>query len=990
MTNSLTVAAQNASSCSEKKKSSCKFCGKEGLLILPVRVGTLPVEAKAPALPKAVAAHAKTTRLVTSTYTLRIARVGYLYVLINRAGTLSWQCYISTAQGYWWQFAADTPPLAPPEFTCTAESERINASMISIPNATEVQTAYLFFTPSPLTVAMMGERKLKSIAAAESLCEIGQMVKFSPTNWVGGGRRQENCLDAAGIRSAVAEFVFYNYQSDPLNSPLAQAMLNSTFPLLNDGLTAESRKMALAEAVPQLVRLGPLNSYIEEVGAVAVAIYDHIGAVQELNDFRNDGLNVVEDFLNRSDKDGVTNRWKFTSLQALRELKVGYETGLTRDVPVLHADTALHIQAMHEPLFPEDTEQMTHYKQGRKKLSVYSAGRAAWRRAFPAEAARLDADLKKHNDSLVRKQEKAKADAAVAWGKRYASLIDHDAITSFDSAFGSESKAATALAAQRVADHLRCMSHPRLVDAFEFYDRADLISGAHFERQSALCTMGLAGTAKGAEQIDVWQNMPVSARENIYMRGLLLNQDKIVAEAASALAAAGNIAAAAPAPSLIPGDKMALALKNLIKFFAAADKAWDEYVRESEKPGNFRNKGLEKTWEGAKLFKLSELNRTIFRSGITNFEKRAVGFFGGLVFSKMGNLAEELNFNHLMYGIDPEKPHIDPKTKKEYSRGEGPLVKSESAKSPDSAKIESAEMAAKAARAESDKAAKRMMTIAQYRDMQRKAGIAFTAEEYLSRKSHMTSNYHQVRISGLLGVLETFAIAGKLHDIHKNGGGSGIEWAEASASLFAVASITCDLGYGMAKSARESTTVAAVKGAGDIVRGGWKLAAGALGAIAGVITVIVDFKKLSEEYDGKNRTGEKTVLIMRIGIGIWNTGAGAAAAWSYTGPLFRRAASTLASDALRRIATLAFFAKGAEWLSARIFLLRLVAWGTGAGLVLTLGEIGYHIYLQYQPTALEIWMKRSVFRKRALGGSAFQDYAEEIEELAKARQLVGL
>lgn len=181
----------------------------------------------------------------------------------------------------------------------------------------------------------------------------------------------------------------------------------------------------------------------------------------------------------------------------------------------------------------------------------------------------------------------------------------------------------------------------------------------------------------------------------------------------------------------------------------------------------------------------------------------------------------------------------------------------------------------------------------------------------------------------------------------------------------------------MAKSAREFARDAAARGAG------------ALGAVAGVITVLVDIKKLWREDDGKVRLGEKSVIIVRIGVGIFNTATGAAAAWSYTGPLFRRAASRLGTDAVRRRAMFAFVATGAEWLGARVFLLRLVAWGIGAGLLLTLGEIGYHVYLQYQPSALEIWMKRSVFRKRSSGGNAFQEYDEEIEELAKARRVVG-
>jgi len=43
-----------------------------------------------------------------------------------------------------------------------------------------------------------------------------------------------------------------------------------------------------------------------------------------------------------------------------------------------------------------------------------------------------------------------------------------------------------------------------------------------------------------------------------------------------------------------------------------------------------------------------------------------------------------------------------------------------------------------------------------------------------------------------------------------------------------------------------------------------------------------------------------------------------------------------------------------------------------------------------QPNALEVWMKRSVFRNRSLGGNSFYSLDAEIEDLASARQLVGV
>jgi hypothetical protein len=987
MTNSLTLAAQNASAYSDPVKKDCKFCGREGLLILPVRCCTLPIEAGAPALPGHIGSHAKEVPISLSSYTLRVFRVGYLYMLINRKGALSWQCYISNAAGYWYQFAADAPPLVPPEFTCQRDTHGINASMVSIDPADNVKTAYLMFTPSPLTVAMMSDKELKNIAKAEAMCAKGQMVKFNPASWVSGNHKQPDCLDGSEVATSVAEFSIYK-RAHPIENSLTEAMESATFPLMADGHETQSKAVAMAAAIPDLVRVGPLADFMIRTKAVAIALYDHIGVVQELNNFRNEALNKVEQFMVAKDNDGVSNRWKFDSIQAIRGIKAGFANGLVSDVTE-NTDTAPYIRARYEPAFPGDDEVLKDCKM-RRFQPTYRAGRDAWRKEFPEVAAELDLKLQKQASSRAELIGLSKLHAQENWEKKYAPLLDAKAIAKFDTAFNAATLAATGLAAKRVEDHLAWVLHEHFISAFDCYDRTNLLSGGHFEVQSALATFGMTGIEQSAVQIDIWQAMPVTERKNIYMRGLLLNQLDIEKEAATALANAAKLVGEASSLGGLTSDaglKMASVLKGLVKFFSAADKAWDEYVRESEKPGNARNKGLEKQWEGVKLFKLAELNRAVFRGGITNFERKLVGYFGGLVMARMGGLAEELRFDQLMYGIDPEKPHIDPKTKNPYPLGEAPVR--DPSKSTTAIASEELEKARLKTNAEATKARKMMITIAQYRDLQRKAGITFTAEEYLNRKSHMTSNYHQARIGGLLAVMETFALAGKLSKIYKQGGEIGIEHLEAFASLLAVSSITCDIAYALAKSARESTADTAVKAAADITRGGWKLGAGALGAAAGVCMVISDYSKLKTESEGKGRMPQLVILGFRMVVDVANTGAGGAAAFSYSGPLFRRIEGKIAARAVIRRGTLLAAAEGAEWLAGRVFLLRAVAWISGAGLVLTVGEIGYEIYLHYQPNALEVWMKRSAFRNRALDGRPFSGLDQEIIDLNEATQLVG-
>ena len=235
MVNSIAIAAQNATMGYQDTGTECvkcRFCGKQGLLVLPLRCGTLPKAAGAPPVPAKVAKHATALALHESSYTLRITRVGYLYVLVVRKGTLAWQCYASTPQGYLAQFAADSPPREAPEFSCEPTSCGMNASMVAIPEAEDVSAAYFLFTPCPLTTATLG--RLKSIAKAEELCGKGQMTKIHPAAWIQGSHAQPDCLAPGAVMDVLAEFAIIK-ADHPLSAPITRHLFNATFPAMGTG-----------------------------------------------------------------------------------------------------------------------------------------------------------------------------------------------------------------------------------------------------------------------------------------------------------------------------------------------------------------------------------------------------------------------------------------------------------------------------------------------------------------------------------------------------------------------------------------------------------------------------------------------------------------------------------------------------------------------------------------------------------------------------------
>lgn len=975
MANTLTTAAQNASATSTAPSSGCQFCGKQGLLILPLLCAVTPKSAGAPALPGHIGGHAKDIAIGESTYLLRTTRSGYWYLLVNRKGSLAWQCYASSAEGYLAQFAADTPPLEPPEFTCQPNTCGLNASMMAIERADQVDAAYLLFTPDPLTTTKLGEIK----GMAESLCAKGQMVKLQPKAWQDGNHSQPNCLDAAGTASSVAEFTLAKKTHDIFNNPLAKALANSCHPLMSDGYGDDK---PFAVAALQLSRLDSLLRYMALNKAVSVAAYDHIGITQALNDHRNDALNKVNDFLNTPDKEGQTNRWKFDALQAINEVKAGFEKGLVSDAMHSAQWAEDNLRAHHEPIFPDDTPEMR-----KLKLSWNNAtkdyDRKTWPQRNPHKSAELEAALAQARADHPKELTRAKEEALQRWNKKYAPLLDAKAMTAFDANFDGAGKAAMAEAEKRVDDHLAWVIHDRYVDAFDIYDRKNMVSGLRFERQAALCTLGMTGIEKCAKQVDTWLTLPVTERKNIYMRGLLLNQADIEKEAAKALADAETIAAAAPTVAAISGDKMYKALKGLIGFFKSADAAFDEFLR--DKDGQTRA-NFNASYEAGKLYKFAEINRSIFRAGITTLEMNHVGRVVGLALARLGGVTEHVVVDELLKGIDPQSPHPDTPlhpTKPAFNPNNKPTT---TVDVPVRANVSPAHAArtGKQVAQQIEPELRALMTDAQAQHQARVQGVTYDIDEYL--KNNRTNNYHQARIGMLLSVLETIALGSKVWGM-RDGKVNRLQVIEASANIMSIVSIGYDIAYATTKSVREQTKDTTIKGAGDVVRGGYKMWAGAFGAVAGGLGIWADNIKLEEETAGANRTGQKTILRMKILLGYANTGLGASAAFSYSGPMLRRVEINLATSALKKRAAIGTAARAAEWLAKRVLLLRLVAWGSGAGWALTAGELLYYGYLYLQPSELEVWCKRCAFRNASLGSQPYLSAEQELEELAKARKL---
>lgn len=112
----------------------CSFCGREGILIYPVRYAiACPAGAeKAPALTGNFQITDAPTEVAEAKYTLRAVRTGYLYTYDEKRGRL--KAYIVTPQGYLVNFPYQEPPpvLRPGPMACTNPVDAILSMCIDI------------------------------------------------------------------------------------------------------------------------------------------------------------------------------------------------------------------------------------------------------------------------------------------------------------------------------------------------------------------------------------------------------------------------------------------------------------------------------------------------------------------------------------------------------------------------------------------------------------------------------------------------------------------------------------------------------------------------------------------------------------------------------------------------------------------------------------------------------------------------------------------
>lgn len=850
-------------------------------------------QSNTPALNSLLGKNVKNISVSNFKYTAEMVDSGYIYAMVKRKKGFEWMGYIVNDKGHLSYFPVDKKaPTAAPDFACKGNEHDIFSSFVTVEYIASnlAEKLYIVYTHAPMTDARRKEYQEK----ADQYVIGGKWQSVDVAGWIGGKTEFEHCLN---------------------HTRLGKSVFNpSSF-----GSDRWGKIVKKFSSKP--------NAYTSTV------LYDPIGITVKLNEYRNEAYIPVDDFLEAKDINGVSNQRRLDAVHRLDTLKSSLAQRTTQYHTTREMDTRISIDGR---------------LQG-QLLTIDELSRAAQKRGDTKEVARLEQrkrEVLKENAELINKREQNKQSAIEDKTQADFQVCDknlsYSEAESFKKLASKKYETALNVANQRAQQHLNWLNSNSLHNALDIYDQKDLQSGCAFKAHIACMLFGMEGATASAKQIDEWIKAPEFVRKNLFIRGLYSNQLEAKAKHDEVKNTAIDLTAV--------GIKTT---KMLVDFLKKTDSAWDEWVRNQDKNNTWNVKFFKP--ERTVMLYVSNFSRVIFRAGMgTSSESRFVKSISQkLLFAQMGELASKLEFNQVVYGVDPEK-----------------LTGGKVTSNPDFNNKVTGMLSGQAAKQATMQSLDRLIDDA----MVKKHQVALTLEqiEEIGSKgmNNHTNNYHQVRASGALVLIEAVNLA---HMLKSGKYQDATQITALVASVSALMAFGLDIFYGLAKGAREVANqtsyggagAAATRGAANIQRAGIKWAAGGLSSFAGAITAILDFKKASTEY---TKTDSLWGLYLSRGVtGLLSSALGGLAALTYIGPLMSYLKNVGASPAIQRLGAKFFGAsamlvfKNTTREVVRNALLRGIAWASGVGLILTIIEFSILIYME--STKLKRWCDHSTFRK---------------------------
>ncbi|MBI6925494.1 hypothetical protein JET66_12635 [Pseudomonas putida] len=504
--------------------------------VLPLRyaaVGGNPHQRQQlPTLPEHLRHPHRIAALHHADYAIRPLREGFLYVMEKRrlSGQYSLHPpYRITANGALSLYDPEQPESKPPGISTFKDVVRAMTWAFTVHDLDDLLELRLFYSPDPLTIA--AQRQLLRRR------DLLPAVDIAPFAGPGCPKPRPYTLRHDQL-NLVADFA---------------AESNDELRTLLDAQVFSTPSISSLAAARQA--LGPSGSKPEARG-VAVVVEDAIGITQELNAWRNAGMEHLKHWLEASTKKGgPSNERKVLVAQTFTELHHQFTERkiavlVDRRIEASRAHFSPNEQVPHSDM----TEWWIQNKEGLYGVSAQFERQTLGNRAKSGEFAKQFED-------------------------RYLPLVNLQGMHQHLETFEAQSAEARRLAESRAADHLTWLKSSALVDALAHYDENDLANGLCFAHQTGLCVAGLEGVPAGAALLAQWWRADAVTPDNLALRSFVHNQREI-----AEVLAQTRTALDALAPGSDPFLQLEAALKQakeLAAHFSRLDSHLDQLTQHS-------------------------------------------------------------------------------------------------------------------------------------------------------------------------------------------------------------------------------------------------------------------------------------------------------------------------------------------------------------------------------------------------------------------------
>lgn len=614
-----------------EQKKDCPFCHAEddSFYIFPTRYSIAKKsDGSYPSLPDQLNSYVKDYPITYSKYTLKFLNIGYLYVLVEYENNIhSWLAYRVNDEGFLAKIKnINSPDSAPTPYGCTNQKHFANSSMICLApkNKSKAKNAYMLYSKGFLTNARL------------------ETYRNNRVNYVNEKKWQK--VDLNAWRSSQKSNLCFN-----------QAVFEKNVTAPNFAKHGKNNKVR-KENISEKFKMFP-NA------VCGVALYDALGITIELNQRRNDQYIDLTGFLNIYEN-GVSNHQRMNAVPLIESIEEGFKRKAISGAKNWNEYTKRleleTIEKQHEVWGNKGPYGLNNSNNfWSDQLKNQSQNRAIGiDNKNTQQGITLDqkkeAIEKKYDENLQQGTNRNLEIAAQEWENKYKPLIKYTQMVQFKENVASKTESGIKNATVVGQDHLIWLKSKQLINELHSFDPNHQKLGFIFYEYLMRAIEGTGGTDAGATLIDRWIVQKIILIDNIFMRAVLFNNQKAIADYNTGVKGFSAVT------NYTDWTTSQNTFKQFVVTIAALDAAWDEWVSADQNKHYIDN--FDKTFTGRAGRWSAEFVRVAMqkaKSGVTDrFIATQIACF---IYARSGVCSKGINLNSLMAVAIP---NFNPELKK--------------------------------------------------------------------------------------------------------------------------------------------------------------------------------------------------------------------------------------------------------------------------------------------------------------------------------------